>query len=117
MSLPLAVGLHLLLLFQIEPVPEIIHCDGSKLDNGSHLMGSWRPGVSLVYFRSWKYSSRSTYFHHICVETKGSSYPVEKILSTVRQPIRISVPQQHKISVEHNTFFLVQLHNYLSIQS
>jgi len=83
MSQPLAVGLNLLLLLQIEPVPEIVHCDGSKLDNGSHLMGSWRPRIFLVFHRPWKYSSRSTYFRHICMETKGSSYPGEKILSTV----------------------------------
>jgi hypothetical protein len=109
---PLAVGLHFLLLLQIEPVPEIVHCDGSKLDNGSHLLGSWRPRISLVYSRSGKYSSRSTYFYHICVETKGSSYAGEKILPTVCQPIRFSVPQQHKISTNHVTFILVQLHSY-----
>jgi hypothetical protein len=79
----LAVGLYLLLLLQIEPVPEIVHCDGSKLDNGSHLLGGWRPKISLDNHRSGKYSSRSTYFHHIRVETKGSSYAGEKILSTL----------------------------------
>jgi len=118
MSQPFAVGLNLLLLLQIEPVPEIVHCDGSELDNGSHLMGSWRPRIFLVCHRSWKYSSRSTYFHYICVETKGTSYPCEKILSVLCQPIRISVPQQHKISADRVTHVLLQLHNYnVSIRS
>jgi len=117
MSQPLAVGLNFLSLLQIEPVPEIVHCDGSKLDNGSHLVGSWRPRIFLVCHRSWKYSSRSTYFRYICVETKGTSYTSEKILSMVCQPIGISLPQQHKISANHVTHVL-QLHNYnLSIQS